>query len=242
MTTDRGVLSTTRAAECWLSAHGLALRYTGKSVPLPSLRAACGPDTSKAALTRSIELTNHLLGRGLAIEVTVIAGGRLVLIDRALMPAVYTLARRGRPLNDLSGLSLDARRALALVGERREVSVGDVRRFLGRPAQPRLDPGAVALGELQRAVLVDRGPFEIPEKGIPYLPREGYPYHLFHEAHADLVASAKRLSVPAAADRLIRALLGRRDRLTRRQLFGIVRLLLSVEEMDAAVSRAGIFL
>jgi hypothetical protein len=61
----------------WFDAVRIALRYQGKGVPLASLRSACGPESSKAALVTSLELTNHLLSTGRAVEVNVLAGGRL---------------------------------------------------------------------------------------------------------------------------------------------------------------------
>ena len=61
------------------------------------------------------------------------------------------------------------------------------------------DPAYQAFGELQHHFLVDRGPFKTPEKGIPYLSKEGYPYHFFHEAHLELVNAARQLTNKQAA-------------------------------------------
>src|SRR5262249_37177034 len=140
------------------------------------------------------------------IEVHVVAG-RVAIVHRRVMPALYVLVRRGRPLDDLSGLSLNAQTALAVLRQRKEASAGDVRHRLGLKADPRNDPAYAALGELIRIMLVDRGPFEIPKKGIHYLPPEGYPYHLFHEAHADLVSASKKLTAESAADLFLGAYL-----------------------------------
>jgi hypothetical protein len=199
-------ISTPAGAEAFLERAGIVLRYGASDrLPLASLqRVFAGDDPSKAEATRATELTNHLLASKIGVEVHVIAG-RVALVHRRVMPALYVLVRRGRPLDDLSGLGLDAQTALALLRERREVSAGDVRRRLGKPADPRDDPAYAALGELMRILLVDRGPFEIPKKGIHYLPPEGYPYHLFHEAHADLVAAAKKLTPAKAADAFLGA-------------------------------------
>jgi hypothetical protein len=206
--TTRVRLTTSRDAERFLSKYGLALRYAAApTVPLASLRSASGPANQAAALETSIHLTNHLLGTAQGIEVNVV-GRRLVVVHRTLMPALYQLVRRGRPPTDQEGLSLAARTAYALIVERREVAAGDVRRRLGAPAMARHDPAYEALAELQRHLLVDRGPFVVPTTGIPYLSREGYPYHLFHEAHADLVQASRRLSRSDATDRLLGTYVG----------------------------------
>jgi hypothetical protein len=206
--TTRVRLTTPRDAERFLSTYGLVLRYAATpTVPLASLRSAAGPANQAAALETSIHLTNHLLGTAQGIEVNVV-GHRLVLVHRTLMPALYQLVRRGRPPIDLDGLSLAARTAYALIVERREVAAGEVRRRLGARATARHDPAYDALSELQRHLLVDRGPFTVPTTGIPYLSREGYPYHLFHEAHADLVRGSRRLSRDRAMDRLIGTYVG----------------------------------
>jgi len=206
--TTRARLATPRDAERFLSKYGLALRYAAApAVPLASVRSASGPANQKAALETSIHLTNHLLGTAQGIEVNVV-GHRLVLVHRTLMPALYQLVRQGRPPTDQDGLSLAARTAYALIVERHEVAAGEVRRRLGVRATARQDPAYEALGELQRHLLVDRGPFAVPTSGIPYLSREGYPYHFFHEAHADLVRASRRLSRDDATDRLIGTYVG----------------------------------
>ena len=53
----------------------------------------------------------------------------------------------------------------------------------------------VALGELMRELLVDRGPSSVPKTGIPYLSKEGYPYRVFDKAHPELIRSAKQLKI-----------------------------------------------
>jgi hypothetical protein len=206
--TARERLTTPRDAERFLSKYGLALRYAAAAtVPLASVRSASGPANQAAALETSIHLTNHLLGTAQGVEVNVV-GRRLVIVHRTLVPALYQLVRRGRAPTDQDGLSLDARTAYAVLVERREVAAGDVRRRLGKPATARHDPAYDALAELQQHLLVDRGPFVVPRSGIPYLSREGYPYHLFHEAHADLVQASRRLSRHDATDRLIGTYVG----------------------------------
>ena len=227
-----------RRAELFLSHVGIALRYgPTKGLPLASLyRAFAGHEPDKAALTRGIALTNQLLGEARAIEVHVIAD-RVTLIHRSVMPPLFALLRRGRAQNDLSGLSAHARTALSLLRERKEVTAGDVRQRLGLPFEARRDPAYGALGELQRLLLVDRGPFQIPKSGIPYLSREGYPYHLFHEAHPDLTTASARYSVTAAADELLGTYLNGAVFARVRKLATLFKALLSSAEVDAALQR-----
>ena len=231
-------ITTLRQAAQFLARVAVALRYgPTKGLPLASLyRALAGPQPDKQALAAGIALTNRLLGEARAIEVHVIAD-RVALIDRSLFPALYVLVRRGRALDDLDGLSVDARGALALVRERREVSAGDVRKHLGLRPDPRHDPAYAALGELERLLLVDRGPFEVPKTGIPYLSREGYPYHLLHEAHPELVADAARRSVAAAADEILQAYLDGAVFARVRKLGSLFKAFLAPAEIDAALQR-----
>jgi hypothetical protein len=88
-----------------------------------------------------------------------------------------------------------------------------------------------------RVLLVDRGPFEIPKNGIAYLPPEGYPYHLFHEAHGDVVAAAKKLSVDAAADAFLSAYLQAAVFARARKLATLFKIFLSPAEIDASLAR-----
>ena len=174
--TSRALISGLQEAAQFLSDVGIALRYgPTKGLPLASLyRAFAGPEPGKAALSRGIALSNRLLGEARAIEVHIIAD-RVTLVHRSLMPALYVLVRRGRALDDLKGLSAHARTALALFQERKEVTAGEVRQRLGLAFDPKRDSAYAALGELAHLLLVDRGPFEIPRSGIPYLSTEGYP-------------------------------------------------------------------
>ena len=59
---------------------------------------------------------------------------------------------------------------------------GDLRKKMGIKSGLQEDPAYQALSELQQHLLVDRGPFIMRERGVPYLSKEGYPYHFFHEA------------------------------------------------------------
>lgn len=230
-------LTTPREAEQFLKRYGLVLRYAAsRTVPLASLRSASGPANHPAALEASIHLTNHLLGSAKGIEVNVV-GHRLVIVHRTLMPALYLLVRRGRPPTDHDGLSLAARTAYALIVERREVSAGDVRRRLGAPATARHDPGYDALAELQRHLLVDRGPFVVPTHGIPYLSREGYPYHLFHEAHADLARASRDLGRDDAMDRWIATYVSGAAFAAPRTLASLFGAFLTTAEIAASIER-----
>jgi hypothetical protein len=235
--TPRTRLKSPREAEQFLEHAGVALRYAATAaLPLASLRSATGPPADHAALVSSIELTNHLIGTSCGIEVNVVAG-RLTLVHRSLVPALYRLVRRARARDDLSGSSLAARTAYALVKERRAVAAGDVRTRLGAPRRAKHDPAYGALGELQRLLLVDRGPFEIPASGIPYLSREGYPYRLFHEAHADLVSAAAKLAVPVAADTWLLGYLGAAVFASPRKLARLFRGFVSPAEIAGALDR-----
>jgi hypothetical protein len=166
----------------------LALRYNSTpALPLASMYAAARDKRV------AIELTNALLASGEVIETNVVAD-RLVLAHRDIVPALYALRTRFRA----SALSANAERAFSLILEDGTASVGDVRRFLGVGGSPRPDAADVAVGELMREMLVDRGPFEVPKNGIPYLSKEGYPYRAFEKAHPELVRAAKKMKTDAA--------------------------------------------
>lgn len=228
---------TTESAERFLEHVDVALRYAATArLPLASLRSACGPTGSKAALVTSIELTNHLLATGLGIEVNVVAD-RLALVHRSLLPALLVLVRRGRAADDLDGLSMNARSAYALLKQQRQISAGDLRRHLGVKTDPRHDVAYEALADLQRALLVGRGPFAMPKAGIPYLSQEGYPYHLIHERHPDLVKAAKKLSANAAADAWLDRYLAAAPPATPRKLASLFRRFLTADELGQALSR-----
>ena len=235
------LITTAAAAGRFLERVGIALRYKASAgIPLASLHDALGARLSReapeGAKTDAIALTNQLLGSMAGIEVHVIAG-RVAVVHRRVMPALYALVRRDQPLDAVEDLSLNARTALSLLRQRKEVTAGDVRQRLGLRPDPRNDPAYAALGELLRVLLVDRGPFEIPKKGIAYLPKEGYPYHLFHEAHADLVAAAKKLSPDAAADAFLAAYLQAAVFARARKLATLFKLFLSAAEIESSLER-----
>jgi hypothetical protein len=231
------IVRSPKDAERFVDRCGIVLRYgSGKTLPLASMFDATSGGAPNGPYVRAAELTNHLLGAGLAIEVSVVAG-RLALVHRSLAPAVYALVRRGRRLDDLDGLGLDARRALALLQTRREVSVGDVRACLGVTRSDRIDPGYEALAELARVMLVDRGPYEINPKGIHYLSKDGYPHHLFHAAHPELVRAAGALSPAEAADTLLDRYLRGAAYCAVPTMKSMFKALVTAGELDAALER-----
>jgi hypothetical protein len=165
-----------------------ALRYNSTpALPLASMYGAAKDQR------RAIELTNALLARDEVVETNVIAD-RLVLVHRDVVPALYALRTRLRAPE----LSDYAEKAFRLVREDGTATSGDVRRFLVVDGMKRPDPADLALGELQREMLIDRGPSSVPKNGIPYLSKEGFPYRIFEKAHPDLVKAAGKLKIEAA--------------------------------------------
>ena len=161
------------------------LRYDSTpGLPLDSMYGAAEDQR------RAIELTNALLERKEVVETNVIAN-RLVLVHRDIVPALYSLRVRFR--NET--LSDDALRAFRLIKKNGTLSAGDVRRSLGVSGLKRPDAADLALAELQKEMLIDRGPSSVPQKGIPYLSKEGYPYRIFEDAHEDIVKAAQKLAV-----------------------------------------------
>jgi hypothetical protein len=208
------VIETERQAAAFMKSVKLALRY-GSGRPLPSLYAEAVDQR------RAIELTNALLARGVVIETNVI-GDRLVLVHRDVVPALWKLRTRFR-----SELTSDAARALELIQANVGVNAGDVRRMLGFRTAKRPDRADVALAELMRNMYVDRGPSSVPEKGIPYLSKEGFPYRVFERAHADLIAAAGTLTLERAVETIVAPL----RHLPKRTLASLLRSCLRGEEL-----------
>jgi len=179
----------------FVKAVKFVLRYNSTpSVPLTSMYATAG-DTRRA-----IELTNLLLARDEVVETNVIAD-RLVLVHRDVVPALYALRVRFRA----PALSDHAQRALDLIETDGTATSGDIRRYFGVGSAKRPDAADLALAELQREMRIDRGPSSVPEKGIPYLSKEGFPYRIFEKAHGDLVKAAKAMQTDAALRSLVQA-------------------------------------
>ena len=174
---------------------GFALRYNSTpALPLASMYAAARDQR------RAIELTNALLARDEAIETNIIAD-RLVLVHRDLIPALYALRTRFRAVK----LSDNPERVFRLISEDGTATAGDVRRFLGVDGTKRPDAADLALGNLQRDLLIDRGPSSVPKKGIPYLSKEGFPYRVFDRAHPELVKAARQMKPETALKRVLTA-------------------------------------
>ena len=179
----------------FIKAVKFALRYNSTpSLPLASMYAAAGDQR------RAIELTNALLARDEAVETNVIAD-RLVLVHREIVPALYALRVRFRPAQ----LSDTAQRAFRLIHNDGTATAGDVRRYLGVDGTKRPDAADLALADLQRDMLIDRGPSSVPAGGIPYLSKEGFPYRAFEKAHSDLVRAARTMKVDEALESILRA-------------------------------------
>jgi hypothetical protein len=213
-------------ANRFLQSVQMALRYNvTANLPLAGMHKAAGD------VRKSTELSNALLASGEAIETNTIAE-RLVLLHRSIAPAVYVLRRRDIPIH----LSPTADRAFGFIQQEGHASSGEVRRFLGVYGLKRPDPGDIALAELQRQFLIDRGPSSVPKSGIPYLSPEGYPYRIFDKANADVVRSAAKLSVKQAMQALIEAYLQVAVFVTPRKLSSMFRLLISELELESITS------
>jgi len=213
------MIRTEKDAVTFMKSVKLALRYGATTgLPLASIYAAAGDQR------RAIELTNALLARGEVIETNVIAD-RLVLAHRDVVPALYALRTRFRA----AVLSEDAEGAFRLIAKNDGVSAGDVRRFLGVAGSKRPDRADLALAELMREMLVDRGPASVPAKGIPYLAKEGYPYRAFAKSHPELIKAAKKLKVPEA----IAIVCGAVGPVPKRKLASILKLCVAKEELTS---------
>lgn len=243
-------IHTLTQAKRFLKSVGLALRYEARpGLPLASMYQAvrggrqittdledCGhPEDERQGQRRATELTNELLRAREAVEVNIIAE-RLVLVHRTLVPSLYALRRRGRPPQDLEGLSMAAVRAYRLIQQKKTITAGGLRAHLGVDKGQLPDPAFTALAELQRLLLVDRGAFEVPEKGLPYLSREGYPYRIFHEVHKDLVESVTGLKTEEAAEAVILAYLKAATFSTPGKLASLFKLCLSREELGQTLT------
>jgi len=169
----------------------------------------------------AIELTNALLASGDGVETNLIAG-RLVIAYRDIVPALYTLRVRFRAPK----LSPDAVLALRLISETEGVTSGAVRRLLGGGTK-RPDRADVALAELMRELLIDRGPSSVPKAGIPYLSKEGFPYRVFAAAHPELIERAGQLTIPRAIARVIEPFRG----VPHRKLASLLKLVASKDEL-----------
>jgi len=204
----------------FLRAAKIVLRYGPSArLPLASMYGAV-PDKRLAII-----LTNALLASGEAVESNAVAD-RLVLLHRDIVPSVLALRMRHR-----APLSANAARALACLEAEGTATAGDVRRLLGAVGTKRPDAADLALAELGREMLIDRGPSSVATKGIFYLSPEGYPYRILAVAHPELVRAAKKISV-AEAIRTVAAAVGD---VPPAKLAAMFKLCFSRAELDAAL-------
>lgn len=229
-------LYTVADALSFMNEVGVALRYgAATNLPIASMyratqRQVPAPEDEKAAHTRAFELTNGLLATGKVVEINLIAN-RLCLAHERILTATYAL-RRGRQEPHISNA---ARQALEFIIANESASSGDIRRLLQSEGQHRPDSADLALAELQRELLVDRGPSGGPSKGLFYLTREGYPYRAFATSHPAIVSSARNLGRQEAAAQLLTIYLAAARFATRRNLVGLFQLLVSVEEINETI-------
>jgi len=233
----RSGLQTPADALSFMSEVGVALRYgAATNLPLASMYRATqcqAPilEEEKPAHARAFELTNALLGNGSAVEINLIAN-RLALAHTRLMPAIYALRRE----HTEPRVSDAARRALEFITDNETATSGDIRHLLNADGQPRPDAADLALAELQRELLVDRGPSSGSGQGVFYLTREGYPYRLFASSHQRIVSTASGLRRPDAVAALLSAYLSAAVFGTRRKLRSVFQLLLSADDIDLGIT------
>lgn len=235
--TERPAITTLAQASRFLKSVGIVLRYwSTKSIPLASMYQACtGNNREKnEGQRKAIEFTNGLLESCQAIEVNMIAA-RICLVDKTLVPALYRLVTRDRLYDQLPKLSSNARKAYDLLSIKGEITAGDLRKKMGIKSGLQEDPAYQALAELQYNFLVDRGPFTIPEKGVPYLSKEGYPYHFFHEAHLELVTEARKLTNEKAATIFLSAYLKNSVFCPAKKLISMFHSFLSITEIEVSL-------
>lgn len=212
------------AAGRFLSSVSFALRYNAsRGLPLAAMFDAVGEKR------RAIEFTNSLLASAKAIETNLIAG-RLALMHKQMLPAVYGLRKRWRARE----LTKNAKRLLELIDKEGTITAGIARRYLGISVTRRPDPADLALKELQLELLIDRGPSSIPAKGIPYLSPEGYPYRLLEKTHARLIGS-NTPTVNEAVCFVILRYLQAAVFITPRKLASLFKLLFTENEMKDAI-------
>lgn len=232
---NRPPLKNLAEAKKFMASVGICLRYWAtKGIPIASAyQAGTGALKKEVGHRNAIELTNGLLAEYNVIEVNVIAG-RLSLVHASLMPALYRLVTRGKKSFPLSTSAIKAYR---LIEENGHIAAGDLRKLLGIPSGLQEDPAYQALAELQRYLIADRGPFKMPKKGIPYLPKEGYPYHFFREAHFDLLTKSEKLSLSQAADSFVLGYLKGALFCSLKKMAAMFKLFLSPEEIGEAADR-----
>src|SRR5206468_5617064 len=119
--------------------------------------------------------------------------------------ALIALRRRGKLVGELD-LSETARDVLGFIASTQRPTAGQVRGHVG-VAREWPNPADDALAELQRFLIIDRGPTDVPKHGAPYLGKEGIPYRLVDDVHTAHVTASGKLSAASAADELLLAYL-----------------------------------
>ena len=218
---------------------GFCLRYWGNdSLPIASMyEAVLGKQRKPSTADQkfAIQLTNQLLERHEAIEVNVIAD-RVCLVHRSIMPTLYSLVKEKSKSGAIPELSREAKEVLSLIQEKGQIVTGDVRELLGIPSTKTSDdPAYVVLNELQRHLLIDRGPFKISNQAIPYLAKEGYPYHLFEEAHLELAKEGEEIKADQARNQWLMAFLKSRGECSLRKMGSIFKVFLTKAEIERSV-------
>lgn len=239
--TEHAGLKSLSQAKRFMESVGIALRYWDTlGLPLASLyKAGMGTDRSKEEGHRkAIELTNQLLASFEAIEVNTIAG-RISLVKSSLVPALYRLVTRGKSYDRTPKVSAPALLAYKMILDAGEITAGDLRKKMGIRGVQQQDPAYMALAELQKLFLVDRGPFKMPENGIPYLSKEGYPYHFFHEAHLDLVTESEKLTDQTAAAIFLSTYLRAAVFCPKKKMAAMFKLFLSAGEIETVLTEFG---
>jgi hypothetical protein len=236
-------LETKAQAARYLANVGFALRYgPHKTLPIASMYAAVwrsipSREPEAEAQRRATALTNALIADGTAVEVTCIAD-RVGLAHASLLPPLIALVRRGRKVEALE-LTDTARRVLDFMTHTPRPTAGMVRAHLGVPSGTWPSPADEALGELQRLLVIDRGPTDVPEKGAAYLTRDGIPYRLVDGVHVQHVKAAVTLDVDDAAALVIEHYLDGARFATKKQLAKLFEACLSPAELDAALAALG---
>jgi hypothetical protein len=72
--------------------------------------------------------------------------------------------------------------------------------------------------------------------GVPYLSKDGYPYHLFHVVHADLAKASRKLTVAGAAETFVAAYLTGAVFCSVKKMASMFKTFLAREEIEAALA------
>jgi hypothetical protein len=246
-------LETEAQAARFLANVGVALRYgPHKALPIASMysavwRSVPSREPEAEAQRRATVLTNALIADATAVEITCVAD-RVGLAHISLLPALIALVRRGRVVPAGTGasrsgsaleLSDTARCVLDFVTSTPRPTAGMVRAHLGVPSGTWPNPADAALGELQRLLVIDRGPTDVPENGGAYLSKDGIPYRLVDNVHAQHVTAAGNLDVEQAAAVVVEHYLDGARFATTKQLAKLFDACFSPAELAAALATLG---